>query len=155
MPLSHFMRADLVSALIAVCLFSLVAFVPGYVVSWVANVLDFRSQTAGWRFVISVPVSIAICPILANWVDSLVGRTWVWTAFVLCWLAFAALAHYGDRRLPDGRSSERITRLQAEPRPSASGSWLGFHLPSFHMPSRTSMAFAFILILWIALVLGS
>ena len=123
----HLIRADLDGTLIAICLFSLVAFVPGYVMSWVANVLDFRSQTAGWRFVISVPVSIAICPLLAYWVDGLADRAAVWTLFALCWLAFAVLfvAAISNRQIV------------------------------FHLPSRMTVAFAFILILWIALVLGS
>ncbi len=123
----HFIRADLAGTLIGVCLFSLVALIPGYAVSWAANVLDFRSQTAVWKFVISVPVSIAVCPMLAYWADSLAGRAGVWTAFALCWAAFAAL----------------LTRA------------IWARRVRFHPPSRMTMVFAFLAVLWIALVLGS
>jgi len=127
LPEMHFLREDLMGSLAAVGLFALIAFVPGYVISWIADVLDFRSQGAGWRFVIAVPVSIAACPILAYWIDKLAGRTAVWVAFSLCWCAFAILV---------ARSFHRA----------------GFR---WRAPSRSSLTFALVALLWIAIVLGS
>ncbi len=128
----HIARSDLAGTLLAVCLFTLIAYVPGYVVGWLANALDFRSQTAAWKFVIAVPVSISIGPILAYWIDIVAGRTGVWAAFAICWLGFAALV---------------AKALASQPG--------GFRLPSLHLPSGTSVAIVCILIAWIALAIGA
>ena len=126
-PAMHILRQDLIATLVAAGLFTFIAFIPGYVLSWIADVLDFRSQTAGWRFVIAVPVSIAACPILAYWIDKLAGRTAVWVGFSLCWCGFAILLAGSIRRA-------------------------GFR---WRMPSKSSATFALVALLWIVIVVGS
>ena len=123
----HILRQDLIVSLAATGLFTFIAFIPGYVLSWIADLLDFRSQTAGWRFVIAVPVSIAACPILAYWIDKLAGRTAVWVAFSLCWCGFAILMAGSIRRA-------------------------GFR---WRMPSKSSAIFTLVALLWIVIALGS
>jgi hypothetical protein len=65
------MISDLLAVLAGFCLFSLVAFLPGYAAGWVTNVLRFRARTPAFRFAASVPLSIAMGPILSftigNW----------------------------------------------------------------------------------------
>ena len=126
-PAMHFLREDLISTFAAIGVSAFIAFIPGYVLSWIANILDFRSQTEGWRFVIAVPVSIAACPILAYWIDKLAGRMAVWAAFSVCWCGFAVLII----------SSLRKT---------------GFR---WQLTSKNSVTFGLVALLWIAVVLGS
>src|SRR5213083_839435 len=90
MVLDNFTASDIVATSAAFVLFSLFAFVPGYVLSWALDLLGFRSRTVLGRFVISVPVSIAAFPVLTYlaWHWSL---TAVWVLHGVCWLAFCVL----------------------------------------------------------------
>jgi hypothetical protein len=90
MVLDNFTASDIVATSVAFVLFSLFAFVPGYVLSWALDLLGFRSRTVLGRFVISVPVSIAAFPVLTYlaWHWSL---TAVWVLHGVCWLAFCVL----------------------------------------------------------------
>ena len=56
---AHFLRDDFVSTLLAAGLFLLFAVPQGYTLAWLTGLLDFRKLTLAWRFVISVPISIA------------------------------------------------------------------------------------------------
>jgi len=87
---AHFMASDIAATSLAFVLFSLFAFVPGYVLSWGLDLLGFRSRSLAARVAISVPVSIAAFPALTYlaWHWSL---TAVWTLFGSCWLAFCLL----------------------------------------------------------------
>jgi len=59
------MAADGLAILEAFCLFSLVALLPGYAFGWLTNVLRFRARTLPFRLVASVPLALAIGPILS------------------------------------------------------------------------------------------
>jgi hypothetical protein len=59
------MAADCLAILEGFCLFSIVALLPGYAFGWLTNVLAFRSRTLPFRAVASVPLSIAVGPILS------------------------------------------------------------------------------------------
>jgi len=106
MTAAHFLRDDFVSTLLAAGLFLLFAVPPGYILGWLTGLLDFRKQTLAWRFVISVPVSISVVPILAYWLDLLGGRPTVWTGFAIGWVVFAGVL-VGDLR----RNEIRIAPL--------------------------------------------
>jgi hypothetical protein len=62
--MDHFMRADLVECLAAICLYPLLVFIPGYVIGWLADLFDFRRRTPEFRIAVSVPLSISTCPVL-------------------------------------------------------------------------------------------
>jgi hypothetical protein len=125
---AHFLRDDLISTLLATTLFSLLAVPPGYMLGCLTGLLDFRRQTLAWRFVISVPVSISVVPILAYWLDLLGGRTSVWIALAVCWIGFAGVF------FADARRGE-------------------FHLS--RIPSRASIAFVLLTVAWAVVAFGS
>src|SRR5579859_5694269 len=86
----NFMIADLLGTSAAFFLFALVLFVPGYVLGWLANVFGFRRRSRLARCAISVPLSVAVAPILTYllWHWSIAA---VWTLYAACWIGFLAL----------------------------------------------------------------
>lgn len=93
MQTSNYSIADLVGGLSAVFLFIPVLMAPGYVVGWAFNCFGFRTLTAPWRFQASIPLSVAVCPILTYWLGSLLSwmAVWVFYSLLLCvWLALLA-----------------------------------------------------------------
>ncbi|MBV9156879.1 MAG: hypothetical protein JO097_11505, partial [Acidobacteriaceae bacterium] len=60
-----FMVADYTAILIAVFLFSFVSFIPGYALGWLLDVMRFRERTFCWRLALSVPLSMAVGPVLS------------------------------------------------------------------------------------------
>ena len=59
------MAADCLAIVEGFCLFSMVALLPGYAFEWLTNVLRFRPRTLPFRVVASVPLAIAIGPIVS------------------------------------------------------------------------------------------
>lgn len=89
MVFSNYTVADVVGILIAVVVFFPLLFVPGYVIGWITNTLQFRDLTPRWRAVLSIPLSMAICPATIYCCASLTG--WpgvsvVFVAFLAVWL---------------------------------------------------------------------
>ena len=64
MPMPNFMLQDVTASLRAICLFPLFVVAPGYAIAWWADLFEFRQRTAPFRLALSVPLSIALCPIL-------------------------------------------------------------------------------------------
>src|SRR5690348_1201137 len=89
MTSTYFYQTDLISTLLAIVVFALFSVPPGYVLSRISGLLDFRRQPLAWRLIISIPVSLSACPILAYWLDRMAGPPAVWFAFALCWAVFA------------------------------------------------------------------
>ena len=92
MPQPNFMAADLAACALAFAVFFLLALVPGYVLGWWGNLLEFRRQRGVVQAALSIPLSISLCPI----VDYLLGRWFsvaaVWAFYGLLWFAFLCLA---------------------------------------------------------------
>jgi hypothetical protein len=105
-----FMGADVLQSLAAVCLFPLFALVPGYVLAWLTDLFEFRRRTTGFQLALSVPLSIAICPILIYLAGHFVSMAAVWTIFAIVWLCFLVIAVRRFRSVP---------RLSALDRPFA------------------------------------
>jgi len=87
MPAAHFMLDDIAGSLRAIALFPLFVVIPGYAVAWMLDLLSFRRRTEVFRLAASVPISMALCPILTH----LAGRWGGWTAV----FGFYALAACG------------------------------------------------------------
>jgi len=85
------MAADLAATLAAVCLFPLFVFVPGYVAASLGNLFDFRRRTLVFRVALSVPLSIALCPILIYLAGRFFSMQAVWILYAACWIAFVPL----------------------------------------------------------------
>jgi hypothetical protein len=64
--LHNFTLTDIAASIAAVCLFPLFVLVPGYAVAWLLDLFGFRRRTWLFRATLSVPLSIAIAPILSS-----------------------------------------------------------------------------------------
>jgi len=62
------MLADLAAIGLAFLLFSCLTVLPGYTLGWMLNVLRFRQREALFRFAISVPLSIALGPVVSYFI---------------------------------------------------------------------------------------
>jgi hypothetical protein len=85
----NFMLEDLAGSLRAICLFPLFLVVPGYAIAWWGDLFQFRRRTAAFRLAASVPLSIAVCPIL-TYLAGRVSPAAVWILYGLLAAAFAA-----------------------------------------------------------------
>ncbi len=81
------MITDYAAICIAVCLFSLVSFVPGYALGWLLDTMRFRERALYWRLALSVPLSMAVAPVLIY----LLGR---WLSTTAACMVLAALCMY-------------------------------------------------------------
>src|ERR1039458_9411673 len=68
MPDYHFMAADVRGSLLAILIFPLFVWAPGYALGFVFNLFEFRNRSAAFRAVIGLPLAIALCPILTYFV---------------------------------------------------------------------------------------
>jgi hypothetical protein len=93
----NFMASDLIRTSGAFLLLALFICIPGYVFGWLLDVLGFRRRSRLARFAISIPFSIAVCPIVTYllWRWSPVA---VWTLYGSCWMGFLVLL-WQDRRM--------------------------------------------------------
>lgn len=85
---------DLTGTVLGCILFVPLLLAPGYVAAWFSGVLGFRGLTAPWRVLVSLPLSVALCPIMTYWAgiggQSVFGHGAVWApVFALYGLCFA------------------------------------------------------------------
>jgi hypothetical protein len=64
----NFTLADFAGASVAFVLFSCLTVLTGYTLGWLLNVLRFRQRESSFRFAISVPVAIALGPVLSYFI---------------------------------------------------------------------------------------
>ncbi len=83
----HFLASDLLGIAAGFALFSLMAFFPGYAIGWLTNAFRFRERLLPFRLAASVPLSLAIGPILAYTVGCGFGWNGVWMAYALLFAA--------------------------------------------------------------------
>src|SRR5579872_4389317 len=92
LQLHHFTQADLLASLAAIGLYPLLLMIPGYVTGWLTGIFDFRRRTPAFRFALSIPLSISVCPILIYWtgrfasmraVAAVLAATWIYFTVVL------------------------------------------------------------------------
>ncbi len=81
------MMADFAAISVAFLLFSCLTVLPGYTLGWMLNVLRFRQREAQFRFAISVPLSIALGPVLSYFI----GR-WISLGAACCFYAVLSIA---------------------------------------------------------------
>ena len=77
MSVPNFMLEDLSGSLRAIYLLPLFILVPGYTIAWLCDLFDFRRRSGSFRLALSIPLSIAICPI----VTSFWGASQPWMRF--------------------------------------------------------------------------
>jgi hypothetical protein len=92
----HFLTSDLIGISAGFALFSLLAFFPGYAIGWLTNVFEFRTRLLPFRLAASVPVSLAVGPILGYTVGRWFGLNAVWLVYAV--LGVAAVSSGALRR---------------------------------------------------------
>ena len=99
--MSNFTITDLIGSLCGVLLFVPLLTSPGYTAAWFSNALGFRNMSFPWRVLISIPLSLALSPILTYWLGSSIGWAGVWGFYALASLLFALLlaGFFGHLRL--------------------------------------------------------
>ena len=88
--LHNFTLADIAASIAAVCLLPLFVLIPGYAVAWLLNLFEFRRRTWLFRAALSVPLSIAITPIVSYLAGWYLSMTAVWVLYAVSW-AYAAV----------------------------------------------------------------
>ena len=92
------MLDDLYGSLKAICIFPLFLFIPGYVMAWLLDLFEFRRRTAAFRITLSVPLSIALCPILTYLLARFAGMTAVCVFYSAAAAAFLVLLAFAWKR---------------------------------------------------------
>jgi hypothetical protein len=83
--LHNFTLTDIAASIAAVCLFPLFVLIPGYAVAWLLDLFEFRRRTWLFRGALSVPLSIAIAPILSYLAGRYFSMTAVWGLYAASW----------------------------------------------------------------------
>jgi hypothetical protein len=87
----NFTLRDIIGACLALVLFVPVLLAPGYVLAWFTGVLDFRRITSPWKLLVSLPLSVAVCPITTYWIGFNGSWTPVLALYGICFLLFLSL----------------------------------------------------------------
>jgi hypothetical protein len=96
--LHNFTLADIAASIAAVCLFPLFVLIPGYAVAWLLDLFEFRRRTWLFRWALSVPLSIAIAPILSYLAGRYFSMTAVWGLYAASWMYVAVVGLRGFAR---------------------------------------------------------
>ncbi|HEV2201600.1 MAG TPA: hypothetical protein VGR73_17405 [Bryobacteraceae bacterium] len=98
MPNQNYMLADGYAILAGFGLFSLLTILPGYALGWWLDVARFRQRTLPFRLAMSVPLAIALGPVLSFLLGSWLSLGAVWAMYgILCLSALALFAR--ERRV--------------------------------------------------------
>jgi len=113
--LHNFTLTDIAASLAAVCLFPLFVLIPGYAVAWLLDLFEFRRRTWLFRAALSVPLSIAIAPILSYLAGRYLSMTAVWGLYAASWVYVAVVGLRGialrGRNQPAPRSPAGAWRM--------------------------------------------
>ena len=97
-PIHHFMAEDLAGSLLAIGVLPLVVWVPGYALAWLLDLFEFRRRTAAFRAAFSVPLSIAVCPIVTYLLGRFGSMSAVWTFYIAAAALVSILGWRAARR---------------------------------------------------------
>lgn len=112
----NFMLLDLWHTALAFSLYPLFFLVPGYVLGWLSNVLDFRQRSAVTRVLLSLTLSISLTPVLTYLVARWLSFFTVWVFYGLVWAAAIGIVlrhlyREGFRSLRPKWPNDRATRF--------------------------------------------
>jgi hypothetical protein len=91
MSAPNFMLEDLSGSLRAIYLLPLFILIPGYTTAWLCDLFDFRQRSGPFRLALSIPLSIAICPIVTYLLGRFGSMDAVWAFYWAAALGFAAI----------------------------------------------------------------
>lgn len=102
MPNHNYMLADWLGILVSFSLFPVLAVVPGYAFGWLLDILRFRNRTLWFRLTLSIPLSIALGPILSYLTSRLFSLEAAEVGYgVLCvYVLFLAIRGWNSRPHP-------------------------------------------------------
>jgi len=103
------MLADVAGSLLGVCLFPLFVLAPGFALAWLTNIFDFRRRTAAFQAVLSLPLSIAICPSMTYLGARFGSMTAVWILYAASWIYVLGLVAL--RRVAFPRPSRTVAAI--------------------------------------------
>ncbi len=92
----HFTVSDLLGASSAFVLFPLVIMLPGFVLGYLTNLLQFRSRGVCYQLSIAVLLSVACTPVTIYLAGKFGGMVAVWTLLALSWVGFLNVAFVGQ-----------------------------------------------------------
>ena len=90
MPVHPYMLHDLAASAAAVCLFPLFVLVPGYAIAFLTDLFDFRRRTFAFQLALSIPLSIAICPLVTYFAGRFASWNAIWTFYAALWICALA-----------------------------------------------------------------
>jgi hypothetical protein len=88
----NFMIDDLIGSLKAIGLFPLFVLVPGYATAWLLRLFEFRQRTTAFRIALSIPLSMAICPIATYLTGRFGSMNAVWVFYAVAAIYFLAVS---------------------------------------------------------------
>ncbi len=112
---SNYTLTDLARSLCALVLFTPFLLVPGYVAGWLSDCFAFRTLSFRSRQLVSIPLSMALSPIVIYWAGTVVSWTVVALLFALLfafWI-FLLSGAWGHERPSEWFTSLRATPYQA------------------------------------------
>lgn len=80
------MFADIAGSVAAVCLFPLFVLLPGYAIAWLTDLFGMRLRTFAFQLALSIPLSIAICPVVTYFAGRFGSMPAVWALYAASWL---------------------------------------------------------------------
>ena len=111
----NFTLQDILSSFLGFLLFPIVLLIPGYVLSWLLELFDFRKRLPFPRFGIALLISIGISPIIVYLVYLYFSTIVVWAILISFSLAFIAILiwEYQRRQLSEQKwGGSRVKRYQ-------------------------------------------
>jgi hypothetical protein len=87
----NFMLDDVSGSLRAIYLLPLFVLIPGYTIAWLCDLFEFRRRTGSFRIALSIPLSIAVCPVVTYLLGRFGSMDAVWAFYWAAALGFAAI----------------------------------------------------------------
>ena len=100
--------SDLLGSAQAFAVMPLFVLIPGYVLGWLLNVLDFRRSSFEEQLLLSTPLSLAVCPVAGYLLGLSAPFAAVWFFYGCLWTLFPAIVALQARRV--GWHAPRFSR---------------------------------------------
>ena len=93
----NFTLADLLSTALAIAVFPLFLFLPGFVFGWLLDLASFRQRTPLLRILLSLPLSLSLTPVIIYLLGRQFSTSAVWWFFAAVWLTFPVMLMRSNR----------------------------------------------------------
>ncbi len=97
-PPLNFTLVDLLSTSAAIIVFPLFIVIPGFLLGRLLNLFSFRRRTPLLRLLLSLPLSLALTPVILYLLGRYFSTGGVWLFYALIWTGFIALVLFGNLR---------------------------------------------------------